>query len=104
MSFYILMFLGYLSQMLFPRKVTLEKNRKNYPPLFDKFSSFYSRYVYRRVRDCWNYPICSVPGAEVVLKERITRDNGWTFEYDKIIPFHFINHKWICLIGLQVPQ
>ncbi|XP_018327375.1 serine palmitoyltransferase 2 [Agrilus planipennis] len=80
-SFYILMFLGYLSQMLFPPKVVKEKSREGYPPLYDRFSSFYSRYVYRRVRDCWNYPICSVPGAEVTLKDRITRDNGWTFEF-----------------------
>lgn len=80
-SFYILMFLGYISQALFPPKVAKEQNRRGYPHLYDKFASFYSRYVYRRVRDCWNYPICSVPGAEVVLKERITPDSGWTFEF-----------------------
>ncbi|KAK5643213.1 hypothetical protein RI129_007058 [Pyrocoelia pectoralis] len=80
-SFYILMFLGYISQALFPPKVATEHNRHGYPHLYDKFASFYSRYVYRRIRDCWNYPICSVPGAEVVLKERITPDNGWTFEF-----------------------
>ncbi|XP_068907421.1 serine palmitoyltransferase 2 [Tenebrio molitor] len=80
-SFYILMFLGYLSQALFPPKIVKEKNRDGYPPLFDRFASFYSRYVYRRIRDCWNYPICSVPGNEVVLKDRITNDNCWTFEF-----------------------
>lgn len=74
------MFLGYLSQFLFPPKVVIEKNREGYPPLYDRFSSFYVNYVYRRVKDCWNYPICSVPGAEVVLKERFTPDNGWTFQ------------------------
>lgn len=75
------MFLGYLSQALFPPKIVKEKNRDGYPPLFDRFASFYSRYVYRRIRDCWNYPICSVPGNEVVLKDRITNDNCWTFEF-----------------------
>ncbi|XP_074030498.1 serine palmitoyltransferase 2 [Leptinotarsa decemlineata] len=80
-SFYILMFLGYLSQALFPPKIVKEINREGYKPLFDRFSAFYSRYVYRRIRDCWNYPICSVPGHEVVLKERVTKDNGWTFEF-----------------------
>ncbi|KAG5881493.1 hypothetical protein JTB14_029158 [Gonioctena quinquepunctata] len=80
-SFYILMFLGYLSQALFPPKIVKEKNRNDYRPLIDRFSAFYSRYVYRRIRDCWNYPICSVPGHEVVLKERVTKDNGWTFEF-----------------------
>ncbi|KAK4886889.1 hypothetical protein RN001_003160 [Aquatica leii] len=81
LSFYVLMFLGYLSQALFPPKVLKQRNREGYPRLYDKFSSFYSRYVYRRVRDCWNYPICSVPGAEVVLKDRITKDHCWTFEF-----------------------
>ncbi|KAF2894305.1 hypothetical protein ILUMI_11867 [Ignelater luminosus] len=81
LGFYILMFLGYLSQAFFPPKIAQEKNRDGYPPLYDRFASFYSRYVYRRVRDCWNYPICSVPGAEVILKERVTKDNGWTFEF-----------------------
>lgn len=38
-------------------------------------------YIYRRVRDCWNRPICSVPGAELTLKDRITPDYGWTFEF-----------------------
>ncbi|XP_030767203.1 serine palmitoyltransferase 2 isoform X2 [Sitophilus oryzae] len=79
-SFYILMLLGFLSQLLRPPKVVKEKGRAGYPPLYDRFSAFYLRYVYRRVKDCWNHPICSVPGSEVVLKDRITRDNGWTFE------------------------
>ncbi|XP_074030501.1 serine palmitoyltransferase 2 [Leptinotarsa decemlineata] len=80
-SFYILMFLGYISQELFPPKNTKEKNRDGYQPLFDNFSTFFSRYVYRRVRDCSNYPICSVAGNEVILKERVTKDSGWTFEF-----------------------
>lgn len=74
------MFLGYISQAIFPPKVAKEENRDGYLPLYDRFSSFYSRYVYRRIKDCWNYPVCSVPGAEIVLKDRVTKDNGWTFE------------------------
>ncbi|GLV39974.1 lace [Carabus blaptoides fortunei] len=80
-GFYILMFLGYMNQVFFVPKVATERNRDGYPTLYDRFASFFSRYVYRRVRDCWNKPICSVPGAEVTLKDRITRDNGWTFEF-----------------------
>ncbi|KAF5302236.1 hypothetical protein FQA39_LY10275 [Lamprigera yunnana] len=80
-SFYILMLIGFISYTFFPRKALKEYNRKDYPRLVNKFSSFYSKYVYRRIRDCWNYPVCSVAGAEVVLKDRITKDNGWTFEY-----------------------
>ncbi|CAG9839694.1 unnamed protein product [Diabrotica balteata] len=80
-SFYILMFLGYLSQALFPPKLAKEKNREGYRPLYDRFAAFYSQYVYRRIKDCWNLPICSVPGDEVVLKDRITKDHCWTFEF-----------------------
>lgn len=81
MGFYILMFLGYMSQALFPPKMTQQKNRSGYPALYNKFVTFYSLYLYRRIRDCWNYPVCSVPGAEIVLKDRITEDHGWTFKY-----------------------
>ncbi|KAK5643212.1 hypothetical protein RI129_007057 [Pyrocoelia pectoralis] len=80
-SFYILMFLGYLSQALFSPKVGKEYNRQGYPNLYNRFDHFFSRYVYRRICDCWHYPICSVPGAELTLKERVTTDNGWTFKF-----------------------
>ncbi|PSN48068.1 Serine palmitoyltransferase 2 [Blattella germanica] len=80
LGFYLLMLLGYLNQLFFTPKVAREQNRDGYVPLFDRFQSFYLNYVYRRVRDCWNRPICSVPGAEIVLKDRVTRDYGWTFE------------------------
>lgn len=81
LGFYILMFLGYLSQWWFPPNLAKEQHREGYPPLYDRFASFYSLYVYRRIRDCWNIPVCSVPGAEIVLKDRVTKDNGWTFEF-----------------------
>lgn len=54
---------------------------QGYAPLYDSFEQFYLRYVYRRIRDCFNRPICSVPGDEVTLKDRITKDHCWTFEY-----------------------
>ncbi|XP_055388037.1 serine palmitoyltransferase 2 [Condylostylus longicornis] len=81
LGFYILMILGFINKLLFAPKVAKEKCRDGYVPLYDPFELFYSRYVYRRVRDCWNRPICSVPGAEVVLKDRITNDYGWSFEF-----------------------
>ncbi|ENN71537.1 serine palmitoyltransferase 2 [Dendroctonus ponderosae] len=84
-SFSLIMLLSFVSQFctrfFYPPKVNDEVFRSGYPPLFDRFSMFYSQYVYRRIRDCWNYPICSVPGSEVVLKDRVTKDCGWTFEF-----------------------
>lgn len=54
---------------------------QGYAPLYNPFEQFFSRYVYRRVRHCFNRPICSAPGAEVLLKERTTNDYNWTFRY-----------------------
>lgn len=81
MGFYLLMLLGYISHLFFTPNVATETNRDGYPGLYDPFDRFYLRYVYRRIRDGWNRPICSVPGAEVVLKDRITPDYGWTFQF-----------------------
>ncbi|XP_015118077.1 serine palmitoyltransferase 2 isoform X1 [Diachasma alloeum] len=81
LGFYILMLLGIINKLLFTPQVAKEQNRKGYPPLYDAFDTFYLRYVYRRVRDCWNRPICSVPGAMVTLKDRVTHDHGWTFQF-----------------------
>ncbi|XP_043277374.1 serine palmitoyltransferase 2 [Venturia canescens] len=81
LGFYLLMFLGFINQLFFTPKVAREQNRQGYAALYDNFETFYLRYVYRRVKDCWNRPICSVPGAMVTLKDRITRDHGWTFEF-----------------------
>lgn len=81
MGFYLLMLLGYFNQLFFTPKVATERFRDGYPSLFGNFDRFYLQYVFRRIRDCWNRPICSVPGAELVIKDRITRDYGWSFEF-----------------------
>ncbi|GBP53581.1 Serine palmitoyltransferase 2 [Eumeta japonica] len=52
---------------------------EGYAPLYNPFEQFFSRYVYRRVRHCFNRPICSAPGVELTLKERRTGDHNWTF-------------------------
>lgn len=81
LGFYLLMFIGYINQVFFTPKVATEENRDGYVPLLDSFESFYLHYVYRRVKDCWNRPICSVPADTLVLKDRVTNDYGWTFEF-----------------------
>lgn len=57
-----------------------EKTR-DFVPLYQSFESFYTRNIYRRLRDCWNRPIQSVPGAEFEIVDRKTDDYGWTFRY-----------------------
>ncbi len=49
--------------------------------MYQSYESFYTRNVYIRIRDCFNRPICSVPGAEIELLERTTDDYNWTFNY-----------------------
>lgn len=53
---------------------------QGYVPLYIGFESFYTRNVYRRIQDCWNRTICSVPGAIIDLMERTTPDYGWTMK------------------------
>ena len=43
------------------------------------FEMFYTRNIYRRIRDCWNRPIASTPGAYTELVDRISDDSNWTF-------------------------
>ncbi|XP_060803839.1 serine palmitoyltransferase 3 [Amyelois transitella] len=78
---YILMFLGFINQLLFKPKVATEKNREGYAPLYNPFEQFYSRYVYRRVRHCFNRPICSAPADVLSLMERQSDDYNWSFKF-----------------------
>jgi serine palmitoyltransferase len=57
------------------------ESTRDFVPLYQDYESFYTRNLYRRIRDCWNRPVCSVPGAELVLLDRYTEDFGWTFKY-----------------------
>ncbi|XP_028170141.1 serine palmitoyltransferase 3 [Ostrinia furnacalis] len=79
LGLYILMFLGFVNQLLFTPKVATEKNREGYAPLYNPFEQFYSRYVYRRVAHCFNRPICSAPSVEISLMERDSADYNWSF-------------------------
>jgi serine palmitoyltransferase len=45
------------------------------------FETFFARNMYRRVRDCWNRPIASTPGAYTDLVDRVSDDYNWTFRY-----------------------
>jgi serine palmitoyltransferase len=82
----ILIIFGHMRDLL--RHINLEKIpvageylTQGWVPLYQSFESFYMRNLYRRVRDCWNRPICSSPGAYFELMERQTADHGWTFSF-----------------------
>ncbi|XP_075680521.1 serine palmitoyltransferase 2-like isoform X3 [Dermatophagoides pteronyssinus] len=85
-SYAVLILFGYIRD--FMRKTGLEKNlsaverdREGYTSLYKSFESFYTRNIYRRIRDAWNRPIASVPGAEIDVVDRYSSDENWTFEY-----------------------
>ena len=79
-SYCLLMLIGLISQWIYrPKVATPNSNRDTYAPLYDRFESFYCQYIYRRIRDCWNRPVCSAPGATISLRHRKTYDYGWTF-------------------------
>lgn len=46
-----------------------------------EFGGFYTRNVYRRVRDVFNRPIASTPGAYFDVVDRYSDDYNWTFKY-----------------------
>jgi serine palmitoyltransferase len=63
------------------RRGTSDNNTSDFVPLYQSYESFYTRNVYIRISDCFNRPICSVPGAEIELMERKTDDYNWSFYY-----------------------
>lgn len=84
-SYFILFVFGCLRDFL--RKIGIEtkKNAKDnnpqeFPRLYSEYESFYMRNMYLRARDCFNRPICSVPGATLSLIERVSKDFNWTFQ------------------------
>ncbi|XP_004083402.1 serine palmitoyltransferase 2 [Oryzias latipes] len=87
MGYGILTIFGYFRDFL--RHWNIEKchiahereQQKDFVPLYQDFENFYTRNLYMRIRDNWNRPICSVPGAKVDLVERVTHNYNWTFEH-----------------------
>ncbi|XP_076834414.1 serine palmitoyltransferase 2 isoform X2 [Brachyhypopomus gauderio] len=87
MGYGILTIFGYLRDFL--RDWNIEKcniateraQQKDFVPLYQDFENFYNRNLYMRIRDNWNRPICSVPGAKMDLVERVSHDYNWTFSH-----------------------
>ncbi|KAM6965540.1 serine palmitoyltransferase 2b [Aplochiton taeniatus] len=87
MGYGILTVFGYLRDFLRDWKierchVARERDeQKDFVPLYQDFENFYTRNLYMRIRDNWNRPICSVPGAKMDLVERVSHDYNWTFQH-----------------------
>eukprot|EP00075_Anas_platyrhynchos_P024494 XP_027313747.1 serine palmitoyltransferase 2 isoform X1 [Anas platyrhynchos] len=83
----VLTLFGYLRDFMRQWKIEKCQNaiereeQKDFVPLYQDFENFYTRNLYMRIRDSWNRPICSVPGAKVDMMERVSHDYNWTFTY-----------------------
>uniref|UniRef100_A0A087X503 Serine palmitoyltransferase long chain base subunit 2 n=1 Tax=Poecilia formosa TaxID=48698 RepID=A0A087X503_POEFO len=87
MGYGILTVFGYLRDFLRHWKIERchiareKEEQKDFVPLYQDFENFYTRNLYMRIRDNWNRPVCSVPGAKMDLVDRVSHDYNWTFEY-----------------------
>jgi serine palmitoyltransferase len=54
---------------------------KDFIPLYSEYECFYTRNLYMRIRNNFNRPICSVPGAHIDVMERISDDFNWTYTF-----------------------
>ncbi|XP_028677068.1 serine palmitoyltransferase 2 [Erpetoichthys calabaricus] len=97
MGYGILTLFGYLRDFLREWKIekchnaTEREEQKDFVPLYQDFENFYTRNLYMRIRDSWNRPICSVPGAKFDILERVSYDYNWTFKYTGRIVNDVIN-------------
>uniref|UniRef100_A0A6J0TVB9 Serine palmitoyltransferase 2 n=1 Tax=Pogona vitticeps TaxID=103695 RepID=A0A6J0TVB9_9SAUR len=93
----VLTLFGYLRDFLRYWKIekchnaTEREEQKDFVPLYQDFENFYTRNLYMRIRDSWNRPLCSVPGAKVDILERVTHDYNWTFTYTGRVMKDIIN-------------
>ncbi|KAJ6647780.1 Serine palmitoyltransferase 2 [Pseudolycoriella hygida] len=80
-GFYVLLFTVYINKLFVTQNLQTEKQRDGYVPLYDTFERFYVTYMFRRIGDIASIPFVGVPGAFITLKDRITTDCGWNFDF-----------------------
>ncbi|KAK6181302.1 hypothetical protein SNE40_009185 [Patella caerulea] len=85
MCYGILVLVGHIREYL--RFYSIEQNKghtepkiEGFVPLFQSWESFYTRNVYRRIRDCWNRPVASSAGAYIDVVECKSDDHNWSLE------------------------
>eukprot|EP00475_Leptophrys_vorax_P045658 TRINITY_DN9563_c0_g1_i1.p1 TRINITY_DN9563_c0_g1~~TRINITY_DN9563_c0_g1_i1.p1 ORF type:complete len:501 (-),score=113.30 TRINITY_DN9563_c0_g1_i1:66-1499(-) len=80
LSYAILMAFGYVRDFFYT-KFTPSATPPGLAPLNSDFEDFYKRRMYYRIRDNFNRPISSCPGASIEVMERVSRDNNFTFQF-----------------------
>ncbi|XP_057558957.1 serine palmitoyltransferase 3 isoform X3 [Hippopotamus amphibius kiboko] len=76
------------------------EEQKDFVPLYQNFENFYTRNLYMRIRDNWNRPICSAPGALFDVMERVSDDYNWTFRFTGRVIKDVINMGSYNFLGL----
>lgn len=59
--------------------------QKDFAPLNNQFEALYVNNLYRIACDVVNRPLAGFPGAVMKLRDRVTHNHGWNFEYTGII-------------------
>uniref|UniRef100_A0A0K0DUK9 Aminotran_1_2 domain-containing protein n=1 Tax=Strongyloides stercoralis TaxID=6248 RepID=A0A0K0DUK9_STRER len=72
------------------------ESQKEFPSLDNKFETLFINSIYRMASDIVNRPISSVPSTKLTLKERVTNDYGWSYEftdtYKEVLNFGSYNY------------
>lgn len=97
LAYIFLIVVGYVREFIWglgplgTDKPIVESNREGYAPLYSSFESFYIRNVYRRLKNVFNRPIASVPGATVDLVNRHSDDHFWTWTLEDTLQENMTN-------------
>lgn len=85
MTYLVVILLGHardtFGKLFFPGYYRKYQSTDGMPPLYNSFESFFSRRMFRRVRDCSERPIASVPGRHVCVLERVSSDHNESFQF-----------------------
>lgn len=83
LNYFILVMMGHIrdffGKKLRPFAYAHLREQNGYAPLVSDFESFYTRRLYKRIRDCWNRPVTGVPGRTITVLERESEDRHETF-------------------------
>ncbi|ESP02870.1 hypothetical protein LOTGIDRAFT_212374 [Lottia gigantea] len=82
LCYFVMVVIGYIRENfryygLEEDKTISEPKLEGFVPLYQSWESFYTRNMYRRVRDCWNRPIASKAGPYIDVLERKSEDHNW---------------------------
>jgi len=83
LSYFILILVGHIRDCVGKVFKSSEykhlKYQNGYAPINSDFTDFFTRRLYRRIRDCWNRPITKVAGRTVHTLERFSKNNNRSF-------------------------